>query len=76
MKKIIVLLLIIIALTGCETPKDYETEQIEDNGFIVFVDDITCVEYISSVYKYEGGISVRYNQDGTIRTNKKCLEEK
>lgn len=75
MKKCLILYLIIISCVGCTSPKNYEIETTNDREFSVFIDETTCVEYLYDVYQKKGGISVRYNQDGTIKINKNCLEE-
>ncbi len=74
MKKIIILSLITILCVGCEV-KDYEIDEVNDREFSVFIDETTCVEYLYDNYMKKGGMTVRYNQDGTIKINKDCLKE-
>lgn len=76
MKKFILLVFLVMLCVGCEVPKDYEIDEVNDREFTVFIDETTCVEYLYDVYVKKGGITVRYNQDGTIKVNKNCLEEK
>lgn len=76
MKKIIILSLITILCVGCESVKDYEIDEVNDREFSVFIDETTCVEYLYNVYVKKGGMTVRYNQDGTIKVNEDCLKEK
>lgn len=70
MKKIIVICLILSFLTGCKVEyvgnlNDYET----------YIDKDTCVEYfVSAGYYSKGVFSPKYNRDGTLKLNKKCLE--
>lgn len=73
MKKIILLLIPILLLCGCES----NTKSSRDDYTIsIYTDSVTCVEYLKYCSGYKGGLSVRYNQDGTIKLNKQCLEEK
>ena len=64
-------------LTGCvdvnaETPKQqkekFKVFHSEDR-FNVIVDKETGVEYIIYISGYKGGITPRYNQDGTLKVN-------
>lgn len=78
MKKIILLIIPILLLCGC-TRNDYSEKLINNNKFnalYVTYDNDTCVEYIEYDGLKKGGLSVRYNQDGTIKLNEQCLEEK
>ena len=80
MKRIILLLIICICLCGCE--KHQENEYSEGTYYIgkrftIFVDKETCIEYFVSAGAYNNGnVLPRYNQDGTLRLNKKCLLDK
>ena len=77
MKKLIILIIGIILLCGCSR-EDYNEKRVNENKFnelYVTYDKDTCVEYIEYSGLYRGGLSVRYNTDGTIKLNKKCLEE-
>lgn len=72
MKKIILVLVVIILLTGC-TSKDEIT--YSKYTFETIVDKETCVEYYASAGYYNAGtVSVKYNADGTIKLNKECLK--
>lgn len=76
MKKIILLAITVLMLTGCSM--DVESREsikyIQDYSYTnIHVDKETCIEYF--MY-YDIGLSVRYNTDGTIKLNKECLNEK
>jgi hypothetical protein len=44
------------------------------NSEFIYTDSKTCVEYLE-YYEYQaGGLTVRYNADGTIKLNKECME--
>ena len=79
MKKICLLLTLILLLCGCE--KIQENEYSESSYYIgdrftLYVDEETCVEYFVSNGAYnEGIVTPKYNQDGTLKLNKKCMEE-
>lgn len=75
-KKIISLILIgILTLTGC-TERTNEYEPAFTSSYYIFVDDATCVEYFASNGTYNmGNFNVRYNADGTLKTNKECIEK-
>lgn len=87
MKKILIPLVALMLLCGCEV-EETNSEDVEknkydhnqDNNISVYVDYKTCVEYLKLAEWYDragaGGLTVRYNKDGKIRTNKACLEEK
>lgn len=66
MKKLVILIIPIILLCGCDSDED---------GVIYnkYVDKDNCVMYLS---RYQGGITPMYNSDGSLKLNKKCLEEK
>lgn len=73
MKKIILLVIALIMLTGCTS----NTENSSDDWtMLIYTDSETCVEYFKNSAGYGGGLSVRYNPDGTIKLNKKCLNDK
>lgn len=78
MKKIILLAITLLMLTGCGN-KEYQYDANNRLSTIytstiltIKVDTETCVEYID---RYEGGISVMYNADGTIKLNEECLND-
>ena len=76
MKKIIILIIAVILLSGCDTKEDKEYSSTRENWyFATYVDEDTCVEYFASEGSYnKGTVSVKYNADGTIKINKKCME--
>ena len=77
MKKIILLIISILLLCGCEkTPTSKYSDKIEGQGFYLYVDAETCVEYYVSNGMYNiGSVMPRYNQDGTLKLNKECLKD-
>lgn len=77
-KKIIILAIPILLLCGCENrPTSKYSDNVEFQGFYLYVDDDTCAEYYVSNGSYNiGNVNPRYNQDGTIKLNKQCLEDK
>lgn len=79
MEKFILLTIVILILTGCSIKiVDYEENgylQDSDN-YLNVIDRDTCIEYIIFSDYHEGGITVRFNLDGTPMINKKCLLEK
>lgn len=76
-KKIIILVIGILLLSGCKTtPTNKYSDKAEFQNFYLYVDEDTCVEYYVSNGSYSRGVvNPRYNQDGTIKLNKQCLEE-
>lgn len=78
MNKKILFILTLPLLTGC-TNSNYYDYRVSDEGLnelYIDYDKETCVEYIEYNGMYKGGLSVRYNADGTIKLNKECLERK
>ena len=77
-KKIIILAIPLLLLTGCESsPTSKYSDEVELQGFYLYVDEDTCVEYYVSNGTYNrGNVNPRYNQDGTLKLNKQCLKEK
>lgn len=75
MKKIILLMIPILLLCGCEETKNYNIDNYNNREYDIFIDETTCVEYFINTYVKKGGISVRYNADGTLKINKDCLEK-
>lgn len=69
MKKIIAICLILSFLTGCRVKYDNDL-----NNRNTYVDKDTCVEYFVSSGYCSGVFSPKYNRDGTLKLNKKCLE--
>ena len=90
MKKIKILLAVITIFLacGCEFEESESTNKYDynkydynlNNNISSYTDYKTCVEYlVLSQWEYRagmGGLSVRYNADGTIKVNKECLKEK
>lgn len=81
MKKIILLLIPILLLTGCGAKPINEDKgtgyYMQDSmNFDFYVDKETCVEYI--VYKggYRGGLTPRLNVDNTLKSNETCLKNR
>lgn len=80
-------LAIVLLLTGCgadtvnnnnnvENKDNYEANYMQEyRSFNFYVDEETCVEYIVSHDTYEGGITPRLNDDGTLKLNKNCLKD-
>lgn len=73
MKKILIPLVVLMLLCGCESNS---RDSADDYTISIYTDGETCVEYLKYHASYKGGLTVRYNKDGKIRTNKACLEEK
>lgn len=77
--KAILSLLFILLCCGCgETTVDkkYTNSSVNDD-FYIYIDSDTCLEYfVSNGYYNYGNVFPRYNEDGTIRQNKKCLKDK
>ena len=85
MKKIKILLVVITIFLacGCEFEESDSTNKYDynlNNNISSYTDYKTCVEYLvlseKRGYGGMGGLSVRYNADGTIKVNKECLKEK
>lgn len=77
MKKIILLIISILLLCGCESsPTSKYSDKVEFQGFYLYVDSETCVEYYVNNGSYNvGNVNPRYNQDGTLKLNKECLKD-
>ena len=71
--KIIVLVIMILMMCGCENNTVSSDDDFEID---IYTDSKTCVEYLKYCAGYRGGLSVRYNTDGTIKLNKDCMEAK
>lgn len=83
MKKILLVIVPIMLLTGCGAEpisKDNNNETsyyIQDSiKFSFYVDKNTCIEYIIYRNNYQGGITPRLNTDGTLKLNETCLKNK
>ena len=71
MKKLIVILMVLCSLlVGCDTDfKEVEGNKTDD--IQVYVDPETGVNYLIYDGGYDGGITVRYNADGSIMVTEK-----
>ena len=78
MKKLLILPLLLLLVTGCNVSTNNETERNELNNTDIYfyIDENTCVEYIVYDGWYSGGITPRLNRDGTIMLNEECLNKK
>lgn len=79
MKKILIIPLLLLLITGCTSKNEdnnYDTnyQEINDNFIYYYTDEDTCVEYIVFSGYRKGGITPRLNADGTIKLNEECLE--
>ena len=75
MKKIILIIFIVLLLCGCEYGEGRINKNHNQlNELYVDYDRETCVEYIEYNGIKKGGLSVRYNADGSIKLNQECLE--
>lgn len=78
MKKLFILPLLLLLVTGCNISTNNETEgnELNKNDIYFYIDENTCVEYIVYDGWYSGGITPRLNRDGTIMLNEECLNKK
>lgn len=78
MKKLLILPLLLLLVTGCNISTNNETDRNEVNksDIYFYIDENTCVEYIVYDSWYSGGITPRLNRDGTIMLNEECLNKK
>lgn len=66
-KLIICVLVMLMMLTGCEVADEDTVETTTENYTIMdYKDPETGVHYLIYTSGYQGGLSVRYNADGTI----------
>ena len=76
MKKIIILIIGILLLSGCDGENKYSDRASNPYSFRTYVDEETCIEYFISDDTYNSGNVVpKYNRDGTLKLNKQCLKE-
>lgn len=82
MKKMLLLIITLLCLTGCgakpiSDDKTNETSYyIQDSRlFDIFVDKETCIEYILYDSGYKGGIIPRLNVNNTLKLNEICLKD-
>lgn len=71
--KVMVLIIMILMICGCESNS---VSSSDDFQIDIYTDSKTCVEYLEYNGLDRGGLSVRYNTDGTIKLNKDCMEAK
>lgn len=78
MKKLLILPLLLLLVTGCSVDVNDETEstKVNNTDIYFYIDENTCVEYIVYDGWYSGGITPRLNRDGTIMLNEECLNKK
>lgn len=81
MKKIILLAITLLMLTGCNIEakeQERKTKYIQNYScYSIITDKETCVQYVEfGGYRNGGGMSVMYNADGTIKLNEECLNDK
>lgn len=80
MKKLLILPLLLLLVTGCNVSTNNETEhnEIDDTDIYIYTDEETCVEYIVYLRYIDvpGSITPRLNRDGTIMLNEECLNKK
>ena len=71
--KLFLLIIPLILLCGCQSNKSEESYYINDK-YSIYVDKDTCVEYfvLNKLYGKDD-IVVRYNNDGSMKTNKECI---
>ena len=71
MKKVLLLIIPLMLLTGCGSNLDETDDYLQDvTSYYIETDKETCVEYIAGTYR----LSVRLNTDGTPMLNEECLE--
>ena len=68
MKKLLILPLLLLLVTGCN--------EVNKNDIYFYTDENSCVEYIIYDGYKAGGITPRLNRDGTIMLNEECLNKK
>ena len=71
MKKVLLLIIPLMLLTGCGSNLDETDDYLQDvTSYYIETDKETCVEYIVGINRF----SVRLNTDGTPMLNEECLE--
>ena len=71
MKKVLLLIIPLMLLTGCGSILDETDDYLQDvTSYYIETDKETCVEYIAGINRF----SVRLNTDGTPMLNEECLE--
>lgn len=78
MKKLLILPLLLLLVTGCNVSTNNETDrnEVDKNDIYFYTDENSCVEYIIYDGYKAGGITPRLNRDGTIMLNEECLNKK
>lgn len=68
MKKIILLIVPILLLCGCENDNDKELkiDNVNDSCFQTMCDSKYGIEYIIDTCLYNGGITVRLDENGNV----------
>lgn len=81
MKKLLLAFALLVSLVGCEEIKNNRIKEIKfevihnEKWVNVLVDKETGVEYIFYDGGYNGGLSPRYNADGTLKINEEYKGE-
>jgi len=75
MKKIIILIIMILLLCGCENDKELKIDNGNDSCFQTMCDEQYGVEYIRDTCVYMGGITVRFDENGNVIHCKKDSDE-
>lgn len=71
MKKVLLLIIPLMLLAGCDSSLDETDDYLQDEAlYYIETDKETCVEYIKGSHRF----SVRLNTDGTPMLNEECLE--
>lgn len=65
MRKLILLIIFILTMTGCNS---YEKVDSKKKGqcLVTFCDKEYNIEYIRDICNYQGGITIRLNSDGNV----------
>ena len=83
MKKILLLIISLMILTGCGAKPISEDKATETSYYIqdselfdIYVDKETCIEYIIFNGYHRGNAMIRLNADNTLKLNETCLKDK
>ena len=66
MKKIIILIVPILLLCGCENDKELKIGNDNDGCLQTMCDSKYGIEYIRDICLYRGGITVRFDENGNV----------